>query len=81
MLLNELHPGQRFRIKKLIAIREIGRRLADMGFVVGTEGKLLRVAHFGDPIEVSILDYNISIRKSEAMGVEVELLSEDTVSN
>ena len=50
---------------------ETGKRLADMGFTQGVEGQVIRVALFGDPIQVSILGYQISIRKSEAAGVDI----------
>lgn len=74
MQLRDLHPGQRFRVKKTTLSREVGKRLADMGFINGVEGSVVRVAHIGDPIEVTILNYHVSIRKSEAAGIEVEVI-------
>ena len=72
MNLAEIRPGEKFRIKSVSAVREVGKRLSDMGFVNGVEGRVLRIAHVGDPIEVCILDYNVSIRKSEAEQIAVE---------
>ncbi len=71
-LLSELKPGDNFKLIKVKAAKEIGKRLADMGFVNGVAGTVVRIAPAGDPIEVSILDYNISIRKAEAKEILVE---------
>lgn len=72
MKLSDLKPGEFFKVKSVIITKEIGKRLADMGFIAGTQGKVARIAHIGDPIEVIILNYHVSIRKSEARGIEVE---------
>lgn len=77
MNLSDLQAGTNFKVLKVNATGEIGRRLADMGFVRGVEGFVVRMAHIGDPIEVSILDYNISIRKSEAKELTVTTLDEN----
>lgn len=71
MTLDMLRRGDKFRIEKVTLKGEIGKRIVDMGFNKGVEGEVLRCALWGDPIEVHIRDYNISLRKSEASGVEV----------
>ena len=72
MTLNEIKPGDRFMLLQVKASGEVGKRLADMEFVKGVNGSVLRIAHVGDPIEVLIMDYHVSIRKSEASEIEVE---------
>lgn len=75
MVLSELKNCERFRVKKVTLVKEIGKRLADMGFTRGVEGTIVRSALLGDPIQINILNYNISIRKAEAAGIEVELVN------
>jgi ferrous iron transport protein A len=72
MNISELNNNDKFRVRRITLGKEIGKRLADMGFTEGAEGKVVRSALFGDPIQVNIRNYNISIRKSEAARVEVE---------
>ncbi len=74
MVIADLNNGDKFKIKKVNLRGETGKRLADMGFSKDVEGKVIRSALLGDPIQVKIMGYNISIRKSEAKGVSVELI-------
>jgi len=76
MTIGALKNGDQFQIIGVTLSRETGKRLTDMGFTSGTRGYVVRSALLGDPLQVKILDYDISIRKSEALGVEVELVSE-----
>jgi Fe2+ transport system protein FeoA len=71
----DLKQGDQFRIRGVTLSHEIGKRLADMGFTAGARGTVVRSALLGDPLQIRILGYNISIRKAEAAGVEVELLT------
>lgn len=48
------------------------QRILEMGILPGTEVKLIRVAPLGDPMEFSVLGYNLSLRRSEAECVIVE---------
>ena len=72
MNIDELDVNNKFKILSLCSDGEIGKRLSAMGFTRGTEGVIVRSALVGDPIQVKILGYNVSIRKSEAKCVEVE---------
>ena len=74
MTIVDLRKGDRFVVTGVELTRETGKRLADMGFTRGTEGQVVRKALFGDPLQVSILGYQVTIRKSEAAGVIVEPL-------
>ena len=73
MNLAKLKPGEKGRITAMGAIGPLKRRLMDMGILVGEEVKVVKVAPMGDPIEVFIKSYNLSLRKSEAEGIAVEV--------
>ena len=72
MSLLELKNGQKFKILKVNLKGEIGKRLADMGFINGAKAEIVRSALLGDPIEIKLIDCHISIRKSEAAGIEIQ---------
>lgn len=72
--LSELEKGARSRIIKITATGELRRRLLDMGVVPGTEVAIAGVAPLGDPIEVKVKGYNLSLRKKEAAAIFVEQL-------
>jgi Fe2+ transport system protein FeoA len=76
MVISDLSSGERFRVRRVTLVREIGKKLADMGFTQGVEGAVVRSALLGDPIQIRILEYHISIRKSEAAGIEIEKLED-----
>ena len=73
MNLANLKSGEKGRITALGVIGPLKRRLMDMGVLVGEEVKVVKVAPMGDPIEVFIKSYNLSLRKSEAEGIAVEV--------
>jgi Fe2+ transport system protein FeoA len=68
----DLKNGDRFKVRKVVLAKEIGKRLADMGFTAGAEGVVVRCALLRDPLQVRIYGYNVSIRRSEARGIAVE---------
>jgi ferrous iron transport protein A len=73
MNLSNLKPGQQGTILKLdSSIGPIRRRLMDMGVIPGERIKVEKVAPMGDPIEVTVKGYNLSLRKAEAKGIEIE---------
>lgn len=76
MTISDLTNGDSFRIMGVTLGKEVGKRLADMGFTRGTTGKVVRCALLGDPLQVKILGYDVSIRRSEAEGVMVEKVTE-----
>ena len=71
-LLSELKRGERGKIVK-IGGGAIRQRLLDMGLVSGSDIVMERVAPLGDPIEIKVKGYNLSLRKEEAASVEVEV--------
>jgi ferrous iron transport protein A len=72
MTLDEMKPGRVCEIVDVIADGILGQRLMDMGFVPGTHIHVIRNAPLIDPIEIEIKGYHISLRHSEAKGVEVK---------
>jgi ferrous iron transport protein A len=73
MNLAMLKPGQRGRITKIGAIGPMKRRLMDMGVLQGEEVKVEKIAPLGEPIEIIVKNYRLSLRKSEAAGIAVEV--------
>lgn len=73
MNLAMLQPGQRARVVKIGAIGPMKRRLLDMGVLQGEEVKVEKIAPLGDPIEIMVKNYRLSLRKSEAAGIMVEV--------
>ena len=74
MTLDELKPGQECHVVKVNIGGVIGQRLLDMGFIPKTRIKVIRNAPLVDPVDLLIKGYHVSMRHSEARGVEVTLL-------
>ncbi len=68
-----LKPGDKGRIRQIGAIGPLKRRLMDMGVLSGEEVMLKKVAPLGDPIEIIVKGYSLSLRKKEAEGISVEV--------
>jgi Fe2+ transport system protein FeoA len=68
----ELKAGQRARIQAVHGNDSIVQRLFEMGFLEGEEIEVIGFAPLGDPIEIRLRDYRLSLRKSEAQRVAVE---------
>ncbi len=74
MNLSNLKPGEQGKILKLEnSIGSIRRRLMDMGVIPGETIKVEKIAPMGDPIEVTVKSYKLSLRKNEAKGIEIEV--------
>jgi len=72
--LNQLRTGQRARIESLAGDAALVQRLYEIGLLEGEEVELLGVAPLGDPIEIRVGNTRLSLRRREAVGVEVEVL-------
>lgn len=72
MTLDQLPANQPAVIRRVGGKGALRRRLMDMGFVQGTPIERIKTAPLGDPTDYLILGYHLSLRKSEAMLVEVE---------
>lgn len=71
MTLNEANIGDTVVVKKLHGEGATKRRIMDMGITKGTEIYLRKVAPLGDPIEVTVRGYELSVRKSDAQMIEI----------
>lgn len=72
MNLAMMKPGETGTIVKIGTVGPLRRRLMDMGVLVGEKVKVEKVAPLGDPIEVKIKNYSLSIRKKEAEEIFLE---------
>ena len=70
--LNDIPVGATTRIVRLHGEGAVKRRIMDMGITKGTEVSVRKVAPLGDPIELTVRGYELSIRKGEAALIEVE---------
>lgn len=71
--LNEFNPGESGVVKRIEAEGKIKRRIFDMGVTPNAEILMRKVAPLGDPIEVTIRGYELSLRKSEAQTIVMEV--------
>ena len=74
MNLSMLKPGDSGKITQIGSIGPLKRRLMDMGVLVGEMVTVEKIAPLGDPIEVTIKSYKLSLRKKEADGIVVEVV-------
>lgn len=70
--LKDIKPGQSVQVQKLNGQGALKRRIMDMGLTKGTKVHVRKVAPLGDPMEITLRGYELSIRKSEAQHIEVE---------
>ena len=69
--LNELSVGDAAVISKIAGSGDIRRRILDMGIGKGVEIKVEKMAPLGDPIDVFVKGYHLSLRKEEAKSIQV----------
>ena len=72
--LGELSPGQKAQVERIKGRGEINKRLVDMGLTPGSVIEMGRIAPLGDPIEIKVKGYHLSLRKEEADKVTVRVL-------
>lgn len=73
--LSEAKVGQKLKIVSIEGASSAKHRLKEMGLSKGVVLEVVKVAPLGDPIDVLVKDYHLSIRKKEAELVEVEVVS------
>lgn len=71
-ILREVACGQTVTVKKLSGAGPVKRRIMDMGITKGVSIYVRKVAPLGDPIEVTVRGYELSLRKADAEMIEVE---------
>jgi ferrous iron transport protein A len=69
--LADLAVGQSGRVASVAGTDEISIRLMEMGLIPGTELRILGKAPLGDPLEIEVRGYRLSVRKSEAARVQL----------
>ena len=74
--LDQLQTGQRARIDSVRGDDAVGQRLLEMGMLEGDEVEVVGFAPLGDPMEIRLRDYRLSLRRSEAARVQVEPLTD-----
>jgi len=72
MTLRELKPGQQGVVASVGTTGAMKRRIMDMGITPGVEIRVVKVAPLGDPIEVTVRGYQLSLRKDEAQQIEMK---------
>ena len=68
----QLRKGMRARIVSIPADSEAMVRIQEMGLTVGTTFRVVKVAPFGDPVEIDVRGYRLCLRRAETRGIEVE---------
>lgn len=72
MTLKEVKIGQSASVVRINSVGPVKRRIMDMGITKGTEIFVRKVAPLGDPIEVTVRGYELSLRKEDAALIEVQ---------
>ena len=70
--LREVKIGETVRVVKLHGEGAVKRRIMDMGITRGVEVYVRKVAPLGDPVEINVRGYELSLRKADAEMIEVE---------
>lgn len=71
MTLKDVKVGQTAVVKKLTGEGAVKRRIMDMGITKGVEVHVRKLAPLGDPIEITVRGYELSIRRADAEMIEV----------
>jgi Fe2+ transport system protein FeoA len=71
IVLSDLASGKKGRIKEIECQGPLKKKLLDMGVIPGTEVEVLKVAPLGDPIDVKVKGYQLSLRKEEAKHITI----------
>ena len=72
MTLKDVRVGSRCKVIRVHGEGAIRRRIMDMGITKGVEIRIRKVAPLGDPLELNLRGYELSLRKADAEMVEVE---------
>ena len=70
--LNQVKVGETVKVTKIAGEGPIKRRIMDMGITKGVEIYVRKVAPLGDPVEITVRTYELSVRKADAAIIEVE---------
>ncbi len=70
--LNKVKRGKKVRVNKVVGNCALKRRIMDMGITKGVEVLVKKFAPFGDPLEITVRGYDLSLRKNEAKNIIIE---------
>lgn len=70
--LDRLSPGEAGTVVRITGSGPVKRRIVDMGLVAGTPVLVQKYAPLGDPMEIKVKNFNLSLRKAEAALIEVQ---------
>ncbi len=70
--LREVTVGENVKVKKITGTGPVKRRIMDMGITKGVDIHVRKVAPLGDPVEITVRGYELSLRKADAEMIEVE---------
>ncbi len=73
MVLTELPVGQDARVVTVNGESSVTRRLLEMGVIPGVTVQVVKMAPFGDPIEIRVRGYSLAMRRNEANAIEVSV--------
>lgn len=71
MTLQDINPGQSC-VVKAIRSNNLRKRIIDMGLIIGTKVYVKKTAPLGDPVEIVVRGYSLTLRKAEARTIQVE---------
>lgn len=74
MNFNQVRNGMRARVIAVTADHDDARRLQEMGLTEGTEFTVVKVAPFGDPVEIRLRGYHLCLRKRETQHIDIEVV-------
>jgi len=76
MSLNDLKPGKVGKVVRITGDRAVRKRLLDMGIRAGGEIRMIKAAPLKDPLEISLGNGHISLRRKEASLIQIEPISD-----
>jgi Fe2+ transport system protein FeoA len=78
LTLDQLRVGQRCRVESLQGDDALVQRLLEMGLLEGEDVEVMTIAPLGDPIEIRLRDYRLSLRRREAARVQVQVVGSES---
>ncbi len=72
MTLGELRPGEKAKVVSIGTTGAMRQRILDMGVTPNVQVRLIKIAPLGDPVEITVRGYQLSLRKSEAALIQVQ---------
>ena len=73
--------GGSYQVKKILGQGAVKRRIMDMGLTKNTSFTVVKVAPLGDPIQIHLRGYQLSLRKQDAEMVQIELIDPSEIEN